>query len=75
MTPRDCGWEGWVASQQGWRIDVLAHSLNQLRPELFDGKTLLGVVRRKPDAGAAATAHSMARPGARHLSPWHVNRS
>ncbi|MGQ7172966.1 L17 family ribosomal protein, partial [Escherichia sp. R-CC3] len=27
--------EGWIASQQGWRIDVLAHSLNQLRPELF----------------------------------------
>ncbi|HAK4294308.1 TPA: HTH-type transcriptional regulator MlrA [Salmonella enterica] len=33
--------EGWVASQQGWRIDVLAHSLSQFRPELFDGKTLL----------------------------------
>lgn len=33
--------EGWVASQQGWRIDVLAHSLSQLRPELFGGKTLL----------------------------------
>lgn len=28
--------EGWIASQQGWRIDVLAHSLNQLRPELFE---------------------------------------
>ncbi|ENE3279947.1 transcriptional regulator, partial [Escherichia coli] len=26
---------------QGWRIDVLAHSLNQLRPELFEGRTLL----------------------------------
>ncbi|MGU0160187.1 hypothetical protein ACVXHB_05645 [Escherichia coli] len=23
------------------RIDVLAHSLNQLRPELFEGRTLL----------------------------------
>lgn len=33
--------EGWIASQQGWRIDVLAHSLNQLRPELFEGRTLL----------------------------------
>ena len=33
--------EGWIASQQGWRIDVLAHSLNQLRPELFGGRTLL----------------------------------
>ena len=27
--------EGWVASQQGWRMDVLAHSRNQLRPQLF----------------------------------------
>ncbi len=33
--------EGWIASQQGWRIDVLARSLNQLRPELFEGRTLL----------------------------------
>ncbi len=34
--------EGWVASQQGWRIDVLAaSSLSQFRPEPFDGKTLL----------------------------------
>lgn len=33
--------EAWVASQQGWRVDVLAHSLSQLRPELFEGRTLL----------------------------------
>ncbi|QJT81609.1 HTH-type transcriptional regulator MlrA [Kosakonia sp. MUSA4] len=33
--------EGWIASQQGWRVDVLAHSLNHLRPEMFDGQTLL----------------------------------
>lgn len=33
--------EGWVASQQGWRVDVLAHSLSQLRPEQFEGRTLL----------------------------------
>lgn len=33
--------EGWIASQQGWRVDVLAHSLNQLRPEQFEGRTLL----------------------------------
>ncbi|HFZ8994141.1 TPA: HTH-type transcriptional regulator MlrA [Citrobacter freundii] len=33
--------EGWIASQQGWRIDVLAHSLSQLRPALFEGRTLL----------------------------------
>ncbi|SFU04449.1 DNA-binding transcriptional regulator, MerR family [Kosakonia arachidis] len=33
--------EGWIASQQGWRVDVLAHSLSHLRPEMFDGQTLL----------------------------------
>nr|WP_318381012.1 HTH-type transcriptional regulator MlrA [uncultured Enterobacter sp.] len=33
--------EGWMASQQGWRVDVLAHSLTQLRPELFEGQTLM----------------------------------
>ncbi|XPE65729.1 hypothetical protein ACNKHR_23300 [Shigella flexneri] len=32
---------GCIASQQGWRIDVLAHSLNQLRPERSEGRTLL----------------------------------
>ena len=31
----------WIATQQGWRVDVLAHSLPQLRPELFEGQTLL----------------------------------
>lgn len=33
--------EGWVACEQGWRVDVLAHSLSQLRPDLFEGQTLL----------------------------------
>lgn len=33
--------EGWIASQQGWRIEVLAHSLSQFRPEMFEGQTLL----------------------------------
>lgn len=33
--------EGWMASQQGWRVDVLAHSLSYLRPEMFEGQTLL----------------------------------
>ncbi|MRS14994.1 HTH-type transcriptional regulator MlrA [Enterobacteriaceae bacterium RIT691] len=33
--------EGWIACEQGWRVDVLAHSLHHLRPELFDGQTLL----------------------------------
>lgn len=33
--------EAWIATQQGWRVDVLAHSLPQLRPELFEGQTLL----------------------------------
>ena len=31
----------WVAVQQGWRVDVLAHPLHQLRPELFAQQTLL----------------------------------
>jgi len=33
--------EAWIATQQGWRVDVLAHSLPNLRPELFEGQTLL----------------------------------
>lgn len=33
--------EGWIASEQGWRVDILAHSLNQLRPELFPESTLM----------------------------------
>jgi len=33
--------EAWIATQQGWRVDVLAHSLAQFRPELFEGQTLL----------------------------------
>ncbi|GGD35263.1 MerR family transcriptional regulator [Franconibacter pulveris 1160] len=31
----------WVAAQQGWRVDVLANPLSQLRPETFNGRTLL----------------------------------
>ena len=31
----------WEAIQQGWRVDVLAHPLHQLRPELFAQQTLL----------------------------------
>lgn len=31
----------WIASQQGWRVDVLANSLNQLKPEMFERQTLL----------------------------------
>ena len=33
--------EAWIATQKGWRVDVLAHSLAQLKPEFFDGQTLL----------------------------------
>jgi len=33
--------EAWIAVQKGWRVDVLAQPLAQLRPELFPGKTLL----------------------------------
>lgn len=31
----------WVSLQQGWRISVLAHPLQILRPSLFNGQTLL----------------------------------
>lgn len=33
--------EGWIACEQNWRVDILAHSLPKLRPELFAGQTLL----------------------------------
>ena len=33
--------EGWMASQQGWRVEVLAHSISNFRPEMFEGQTLL----------------------------------
>lgn len=33
--------EGWVACEQGWRVDVLAHSLAHVQPEQFPGQTLL----------------------------------
>lgn len=33
--------EGWRVSEQGWRVEVLANSLNQLRPDLFEGHTLM----------------------------------
>ncbi len=59
--------EGWVASQQGWRIDVLAHSLSQFRPELFDGKTLL-VWCGENQTLAQQQQLGMARPRTRHSS-------
>lgn len=33
--------ESWVACEQGWRVDVLAHTLTHVQPELFPGQTLL----------------------------------
>ncbi|MNP58139.1 HTH-type transcriptional repressor YcgE [compost metagenome] len=42
--------EAWIAAQDGWRVDVLAHSLVQLRPELFDGQTLLVWCGESPTA-------------------------
>gem|GEM_PF-2975608 len=33
--------EGWRISEQGWRVEVLANSLNHLRPDLFEGHTLM----------------------------------
>lgn len=31
----------WIAIQQGWRVDVLAHPLSCVRPELFPQQTIL----------------------------------
>lgn len=42
--------EGWMATEQGWRVDVLAHSLSQLKPENFEGKTLLVWCGESPSA-------------------------
>jgi DNA-binding transcriptional MerR regulator len=42
--------EGWIASEQGWRVDILAHSLNQLRPELFPESTLMVWCGERPAA-------------------------
>ena len=41
--------EGWAASQQGWRVDVLAHTLTELQPEMFPGQTLLVWCGAPPD--------------------------
>ncbi len=32
---------GWSATQRGWRVSILAHPVAQLRPEIFEGQTLL----------------------------------
>ncbi|WP_312978470.1 MerR family transcriptional regulator [Atlantibacter sp.] len=32
---------GWSATQRGWRVSILAHPVTQLRPEIFEGQTLL----------------------------------
>jgi hypothetical protein len=42
--------EAWIATQQGWRVDVLAHSLAQFRPEFLTGRRCWsGVVKfRQP---------------------------
>ncbi|MGP3592494.1 HTH-type transcriptional regulator MlrA [Vagococcus sp. WN89Y] len=42
--------EGWIASQQGWRVEILAHSFRHLRPEMFDGQTLLVWCGESPSA-------------------------
>lgn len=42
--------EGWVACEQGWRVDVLAHSLSHIQPELFPGQTLLVWCGSAPNA-------------------------
>jgi hypothetical protein len=54
--------EGWMASQQGWRVDVLAHSLSYLRPEMFEGQTLL-VVWRGPSSSQQKQMHDWQQNG------------
>lgn len=50
--------EGWVACEQGWRVDVLAHPLTQIQPELFPGQTLLIWCGAAP---SALQQHQLAR--------------
>ncbi len=46
--------EGWKACEQGWRVDVVAHSLNQIRPQLFPDSTLLVWCPTPPGSPQAA---------------------
>ena len=46
--------EGWQACEQGWRVDVVAHSLNQIRPQLFPDSTLLVWCPTPPGSPQAA---------------------
>lgn len=32
---------GWCATQRGWRVSILAHPITHLRPDSFQGQTLL----------------------------------
>lgn len=43
--------EGWIACEQGWRVDILAHPVSQLRPALFVDQTLLVWCGDAPAAG------------------------
>lgn len=52
--------EAWIATQKGWRVDVLAHSLGQLKPEFFDGQTLLVWCGEVPSASQQQAADGMA---------------
>jgi hypothetical protein len=41
--------EAWIATQQGWRVDVLAHSLAQLKPEFLTARPCWsGVAKCRP---------------------------
>lgn len=55
--------EGWMASQQGWRVDVLAHSLSYLRPEMFEGQTLLVWCGEAPSSSQQKQMHDWQQNG------------
>lgn len=55
--------EGWMASQQGWRVDVLAHSLSYLRPEMFEGQTLLVWCGEAPSSSQQKQMHDWQQSG------------
>ena len=52
-----------MASQQGWRVDVLAHSLSYLRPEMFEGQTLLVWCGEAPSSSQQKQMHEWQQSG------------
>ncbi|WP_165459882.1 MerR family transcriptional regulator [Atlantibacter sp.] len=51
---------GWCATQRGWRVSILAHPITHLRPDSFQGQTLLVWCGDSPAAQQRA-----------QLAQWH----